>query len=268
MYSKKPYGLGSRIRCRHKLRIYLALLLAVVFFACASRTKPLQVLDFGVFKIKAPADWHMVKKQGVDSYVGGLYNGQDSIWFDCGRYDVDLDVDSVHWMRLAEDTVNGFPAVVSIPDSLQQGVVSMKIPALRESGRFTIWASKVKDLATVLRIYKSVVFKGSDTSANRALVDVSRFAQTNVDGKALFQAECASCHPVKGRYDGPTIRGFLGNRDADWLHAFFTDSSFRAHDKLHQKYLQVYNNVDCAAFGNMTREDAIALFYFIKLQPR
>src|SRR6185437_7634278 len=128
------------------------LLLLSLFFACSPKPKRTQVLDFGVLKLTTPTAWHIVKRRGTDSYVSGLTNGSVSCWFDYGRYDVELLNDSNYWYRFSEDTVNGFPAIFSVPDSLHLGDVSMKIPRLASGDRFAIWASKVNDLSTVLAI--------------------------------------------------------------------------------------------------------------------
>ncbi|MBN9385450.1 MAG: c-type cytochrome [Chitinophagaceae bacterium] len=199
------------------------LILVSLFVACSSKEKTMHVLDFGIFKLRAPTDWHIVKKQGTDSYVGGLTNGSDSCWFDYGRYDVEFPNDSGYWCRFSEDTVNGFPAVFSIPDSSQPGDVTMKIPGLASSDRFTIWASKVMDIPTVLRIYKSTMFRGSDSSTNPPLKEVKYFDRTNADGKMLFVANCQACHTMRGQVDGPRIQDLIVMRNAEWLHRFFTD---------------------------------------------
>jgi hypothetical protein len=91
--------------------IHLIPLLSIFYFSCTGRPKALKDLDFGVFRVKTPVDWKKVKTQGLDSYMGGLTNGMDSLWFDYGLYDVDLTNDSGYWYRVSEDTVNGDPAI-------------------------------------------------------------------------------------------------------------------------------------------------------------
>lgn len=244
------------------------LLLIGLFLACLPKPKTTQVLDFGEFKLRTPMGWRIIKKQSTDSYVGGLTNGTDSSWFDYGRYDVELSNNYGHWHRLSDDTVNGFPAVFSVPDPLQAGDVTMKIPELASGLRFTIWTSKVKDLSAVLGIYKSVIFRGSDSSANPPLKELKYFDRTNADGKALFVANCQACHTIRGQVEGPRLQDLIATRNANWLYGFFTDKGLRAGDLLHQEMKKAFHNVDCVEIDDMTRSQAVALFYYIKSQPK
>src|ERR1700761_3791910 len=41
-------------------------------------------LDFGAFTLKTPKEWTKFTEQGIDSYVGGLTNGKDTLEFDYG----------------------------------------------------------------------------------------------------------------------------------------------------------------------------------------
>lgn len=247
------------------MKIGVVATLIALAVACKPRSKTLQVLDFGPFTLKAPANWSIVNRQSMDSYAGGLTNGADSLWFDYGRYDVKLTTDSGYWYRLSEDTVSGFRAVFSVPESWQRGEISMKIPTLNGK-RFTMWGSNVKDTATILAIFKSAMFAGSDSSANPPLPPVGNFERTNVDGDSYFIAECRVCHGLR-HVDGPRLRDFVDTRSADWLYRFFTDSAFRAKDKLHQSWKRQFNNMECPEIRTMTREDAVAVYYYIKSQP-
>src|ERR1700733_2521977 len=243
-------------------------LLFCIFLACSPKAKTTQILDFGTFRLTTPTDWHIINRQGTDSYIGGLTNGSDSCWVDYGREDVEFPHYSSYWYRLSGDTVNGFPAVFSIPDSLQLGDVTMKIPNLANDDRFTISASKVKDLPTVLRICKSAIFRGSDSSTNPPLRELKYFDRTNADGKALFVANCQACHTMRGQVEGPRIQDLIVTRNADWLYRFFTDKGFRARDHFHQEMKKAFNDVDCAEIDHLTKPEAVALFYYIKSQPK
>src|ERR1700735_5165975 len=119
------------------MKLCLILVILIVVLCCRPTTKKWQVLDFGPFSIKAPNGWNIVIRQGEANYFGGLTDGKDSLWFDYGRYNVDLTSDSGYWYRLAKDTGNGFPAVFSLPDLLGQGSNSMLNPKVADGNRFT-----------------------------------------------------------------------------------------------------------------------------------
>ena len=246
------------------MKLSLILLLLITVLSCRPSVKKLQVLDFGPFSIKTPDGWSKVKRQGTDSYYGGLTNGKDSLWFDYGRYDADLTSDSGYWYRLEKDTVNGFPAEFSLPDLLGQGSISMLIPKLADGNRFTIWASKVKDSATILHIYKSVLFAGSDTSTNPPLTDSKFIERTNINGKTVFVANCVKCHTLAGNVDGPKLQDMIATRSTDWLYRFFTKRKQMEKDAFHEKLKSAFNNYECPEFKNLTKEDIVALDYYIE----
>lgn len=249
-----------------KNRFSPAIMLLAFVLGCTSRGKHAQVLDFGAFTVKTPGGWSIVKRQGVDSYVGGLANGTDSLWFDYGLYDVHLTTDSGYWYRLTEDTVNSLRAVFSVPEAWQRGDLSIKIPSVRNGNCFTMSGLKVRDQATVLQIYKSLMFAGSDSSKNPRLKDVSSFERTNADGDSLFMVNCLACHRLNEIVEAPSLQDLLGYRDADWLYRFFTDQNFRAKDGLHQQLKRAFNNRECIMLDKLTKEDAVALFYYIRSQ--
>jgi hypothetical protein len=62
----------------------------------------------------------------------------------------------------------------------------MKILGLKDGKRFTIWGGKVKDGATVLQIYRSVLFPGRDSSRNSTKGNSVHFQRTNADGNVVL----------------------------------------------------------------------------------
>jgi hypothetical protein len=248
-----------------KLRIIY--IVAIIAFGCRSQPKPWQTLDLGGFSVKTPDGWSIVKKQGVDSYFGGLTDGRDSIWFDYGLYEVDLDGDSVFWYRLALDTVNGFRVLFTLPDKCEKGQVAMKISMMPESRRFTIWASNVKDSATIIQIYKSVLFAHRNPYRSAPVVYPHYFERTDVNGKVLFRELCQACHSMQRHVDGPRLRDLMEVRSADWIFRFFTDRKEMQNDRFHQQMKREFDNRECPEFKNLTKEQAVALEYYIESQP-
>jgi hypothetical protein len=248
------------------MKLRLISIILIVALSCTSRTKTWQVLDFGTFSLKTPTGWSIVKRQGTDSYFGGLTDGKDSLWFDYGRYDVDLIGDAGFWYRMARDTVNGFPAIFSLPDLLVHGDISMHVPKLTDGNRFTIWAAKVKDSATVLHIYKSVLFMGSDTSRNPPLALSKYFDRTNANGGTVFMSNCARCHSLFKNVEGPRLQDMMAMRSTDWLYLFFTQRKQMGKVTFHEKFKNEFNNLECPEFKNLTKEDIVALEYYVEFQ--
>jgi hypothetical protein len=246
------------------MKLRLIPLSLIIALSCRPSTKDWQVLDFGPFEIKTPSGWSIVKRQGIDSYFGGLTDGKDTLWFDYGNYDVDLTRGGRHWYRMAKDTVNGFPAMFSLPDSLELGAISMKIPRLPNGSRFTIWASNVKDSITVLQIFKSAHFAGSDTSANPPLTASKFVDRTNVDGKLVFINNCVVCHSLSKNVEGPRLEDMIAMRSTDWLYRFFEDREHMKRDAFHEQMKKEFNNLECPENKNLTRADIVAVVYYVE----
>jgi hypothetical protein len=241
--------------------IQLALILLAL--SCKPKAKAWQTLDFGSFSLKTPPDWSIVKIQGIDSYVGGLTNGKDSLWFDGGRYPVGLIGDDAYWYHIAEDTVNGCPALISIPDTLGKGDLSMVIPEIPNGRIFTIWGGKIQDIETVLQIYKSLFFEGSDTSKNPALTSSKFIYKTNANGKSLFMSNCSACHSLAKIVDGPRLQEMAAARTIDWLYKYLTDRKSTANDPVHQKIKKAFNDLECPEFRHLTKEEIVAIAFYI-----
>lgn len=79
---------------RRPLIPFIVLLFLLPVYACKEARPDYHILDFGVFKLVTPGDWSIFKEKGIDSYVGGLTNGKDSLWFDYGWYSAELELDN------------------------------------------------------------------------------------------------------------------------------------------------------------------------------
>jgi hypothetical protein len=167
---------------------------------------------------------------------------------------------------MAKDTVNGFSALLSIPDSFDRGTISMKIPRLANGARLTIWARNVRDRLTVLQIYKSVLFAGSDTSRNPPLADSKFLDRTNVEGTTVFLNNCAKCHSLSKDMEGPRLQDLMAMRSMDWIYRFFVDSKQIAGDTIHEKLKKAFNNLECPEFKNLTRADIVGVVYYIEYE--
>jgi hypothetical protein len=120
---------------RHKrrpMRRFTFILFLFLFTSCTSKKSNIQTLDFGLFKIKTPIGWKSFKKQGIDSYVGGLSNGKDSLYFDLGWYSPEIKDEDIKKHLYGQDTINGHIAIIQIPKVDGEGSIILSIPKINE----------------------------------------------------------------------------------------------------------------------------------------
>lgn len=243
---------------------FLFILFLLSTAACRTKTIEWQTLDFGAFKLTTPQGWKVLDEQGIDSYFGGLTNGKDSLWFDYGRYSVDLSEEDVYKHRYAKDTVNGFPARIMKPDTAGKGYISMSIPRVTAQNKFTIWGKNIQETDVILSIYKSLVFKNSDTLINPQLTDSKFIYARPGDGKFLFVANCASCHTTHSVLTGPALYDVFQKRNNEWLYTFLTNRKKVLKDSLFIALTKKYDN-RCVEFPDLTKEDVASIIDYIRI---
>lgn len=236
------------------MTIRLISILLLPTASCKTKTNEWQTLDFGVFKLRTPQGWTILKEQGTDSYCGGLTNGKDTLWFDYGWYSVDLSGEDSFKHRFAKDTVNGFPARIMKPDTIGKGYTSMYIPHVTEKNKFTIWGANVQETEVVLKIYKSLVFKNSDTLKNPQLSESKFIYSTHGNSKTLFYQNCAGCHSIYKNLTGPALKEVIQKRSNEWLYVFLTDRKNVLKDSLSQALAKKYE-YHCMEFPDLTKDD-------------
>lgn len=83
------------------------------------------------------------------------------------------------------------------------------------------------------------------------------------DGKAIFQADCASCHhPLKDE-TGPAFLNITKKRSADWIFKFVTDRSSLKNDLDSMKYENFSSEFNCPEFSKFSKEQVQAIFDYI-----
>ena len=233
------------------MKHYCILCLLLLAACTAPKEEAWQTLDFGAFKLKAPPDWKIMKSQGIDSYAGGLTNNKDSLTFDYGEYDVDMNDEESPSRRIAEDTVNGVPATFMIPTVDGKGIVSMHLRPLQDKNQFTIWGFHVQEQELILKIYKSIVFKHSDTAINPPLIADKFIVSTYTTGKTLFQMNCASCHARLKELTGPPLATVFEKRDQQWVCQFLRNRNSIVKDSLRVAYEKEYQ-ISCTRFPDLS----------------
>ena len=99
------------------------------------------------------------------------------------------------------------------------------------------------------------------TTDNEAKVIPSR---NHADGKALFMANCASCHNPLKDATGPALQGALQrwNNDTARLHAYVRNPSKLAQTDEYAKALQQKWNINMTAFPDLTNDQIDAIFQY------
>jgi len=243
----------------------LRLITIALFLAISCRTTSIgwQTLDFGAFKLKAPPNWSIVEQQGIDSYVGGLTNGKDTLWFDYGWYDVNLADEDTSVYRYAKDTVNGLNATIMIPDTPGKGYISMYIPKVKGENKFTIWGTNLKNTETILNIYKSIQFKNSDTLQNPPLTFSKFISKARGSGETLFYDNCASCHAIRKNITAPPLSEVIPKRSNEWIYKFLTDRKKVKKDSTYQTLIADYD-LYCLEFPHLSKDELDLIIDYIK----
>jgi hypothetical protein len=133
------------------MKYLTGLVLTILLAGCNRDSSRWQVLDFGSFTLKTPAGWKKIEREGIDSYVGGLTNHKDTLWFDYGRYSPQVGDEDPESHMYARDTVNGLVADIVIPVSSGTGYIGMYIP-VDGNDKFSIIGYGISSVDTILRI--------------------------------------------------------------------------------------------------------------------
>ncbi|WP_158618127.1 c-type cytochrome [Chitinophaga lutea] len=240
----------------------IVILLSIL--ACGTSKKELHpewnTLHFGAFKIKAPPGWQIFRKNGADSYVGGLAKGLDTLWFDYGLYGVDLEEEIPVPLRFARDTVNGLIAHITIPENAGRDYISMVVPRVRKDTRFTIYGKGTLPVDTILRIFKSVTFETSDTTVNPAL-SPTKFSTMEQSGKSLLRANCLSCHSTKKHLTGPPLGDILLRRSDAWICGYLRNGL--PEDSLRRRR-ELNDGLSCARFPHLSCDEIALMLEYIR----
>lgn len=129
--------------------------------------------NFGDFSIQLPTDWKKIEFSGIDSYVGGITNGIDSLTFDYGWYSYSLNEENKETQLFATDTINGKIAYLTKPKTIGNGTIGIYIEKAFKDNRFNLIGKDIKNEEMILNIFKSIKFKDSDTLLNSKEIEFS-----------------------------------------------------------------------------------------------
>jgi hypothetical protein len=245
---------------------YIIAILTFSLFSCRHTPKQENswlTLDFKAFKLQTPKGWSIIKARGIDSFIGGLTNGRDTLSFDLGWYSPSVGDEEPSNHKLAIDTVNGLGANIVIPNVDGQGVIAMSISSFKDGqDKFIISGSNIVGTDTILQIFKSIVFEESDTTKNPALtMDKFKWNPTGSD-KYLFRENCGSCHSRKELMVGPALSGIKTKRTFEWTYNFLVNRKSLLTDTAFIN-LTRGKEYHCMEFPKMTKEELQRILNYI-----
>jgi len=206
-----------------KVAFFVLLSIFQILIGCTQRHQP-RSIDFEAFTIHVPAGWYSIKQQGIDSYVGALTNGKDTLFFDYGWYSYDFRYENVETQLFTIDTINGKKATLTKPNIPGKGNIGMYIANAYRDNHFNLIGKNIVDEQTVFRIFKSVQFQDSDTTLNSIqFAEDFNLRSEPISGGSIFLDHCTQCHNLSTNYlVGPSITTMTKERFDKW----FFDTTF------------------------------------------
>ncbi|MEQ8472216.1 MAG: hypothetical protein RIC35_13575 [Marinoscillum sp.] len=108
------------------------------------------IIDLGRFSLQTPNKFKYVEQEGIDSFVGLITDGTDSLEFDFGWYSNDLT--SEDW-RLTTQQVNGRKADIGYSTTFGTAV---HFPNLGNDNSLTFYAGTMPE-ETALEIFRTII---------------------------------------------------------------------------------------------------------------
>ena len=116
-------------------------------------------INLNHFTIEVPNKYRFVKHKGMDSFVGSITNGLDSIRFDFGWYSNELNsfVDSTNYIQQNQIINNRkFKIVRSI---INTGFVGAFTEDLPDQNRLAIWCHDCQEIDEKVAMYQTIKFR-------------------------------------------------------------------------------------------------------------
>ena len=171
---------------------------------------------FGDFEITLPEDWTKVRSKGIDSYVGKITNGIDTLTFDYGWYSGDFSHENRDKQLFAYDTINGKIALLTKPKSKGNGTTGIFIEKAYDKNKFILKGKNIMNEELALNIFKSIKFKNSDPKINSKNIRFTDKIKPD-SGRSLFKKNCAACHYINKDAFGPAFASISKSRFEEWM---------------------------------------------------
>jgi hypothetical protein len=154
----------------------------------------MQKLDLGPFQVEAPNNWYTYEVQGIDSYFGGLTNGEDSLIFDYGWYSPDFSYLDPNLYDYSQDTIDGKAAMIIQSVKSGEGTMGVYIEKAKKNNHLSIAGSNIKNENVILEIFKSIQFDDEQRRVSQNFgQNFEPLTQQRRDAY-FFENNCGSCH--------------------------------------------------------------------------
>ena len=163
------------------------------FIRCGTDTG-IRKLDLGPFQLEIPNDWYTYKIQGIDSYVGGLTNGEDTLIFDYGWYSPSFSHYDPYLYYYSQDTIDGKAAMIIRPVKSGEGTIGMYIEKAKKNNRLSIAGSNIKNENVILEIFKSIQFDDEQRRISQNFGQNFEPLTQQRRNVHFFENNCGSCH--------------------------------------------------------------------------
>lgn len=137
----------------------LFVLLTTILAGCVKdRDAELRATDFETFTLVLPPNWQEFSLQGIDSQVGGITDGQDTLVYDYGWYSYDLRHQTSATHKRTTFYISGKQALLVEPKQSGVGLTGI-YSKVDDRNKFNLYGQNLKDEPTATQIMRSVKFK-------------------------------------------------------------------------------------------------------------
>ncbi len=150
-----------------------AVLVLLLLFSCSKSTSPVNAslseeLVIASFSVRTPPAWEWEQDQGIDTFIGRIFNDDQTIYFDQGYLSfgsLDLVEKSERTISFERLTINGVPAIIE-KENTQEGENSGAV-------RLSVYL----DAGDKERLNRLYIFDPVDEETIRAIFKSHRFTE-------------------------------------------------------------------------------------------
>lgn len=141
----------------------LIFFISTLIFGCKKDSfldcKIFKKFAFDNFELEAPSNWTSFSSQGIDSKIGGITNGRDTLHYDYGWYSYDFKNETGERHKRENTLIDGRPALVVVPKNPGNGLIGFYVN-VEGPVKFNLYGNNIKtSQESILRIFNSVRFK-------------------------------------------------------------------------------------------------------------